>query len=557
MLTLLSVRDFAVVRELNIAFASGLSVVTGETGAGKSILLDALGLALGDRATSDLVRPGATRAEVSAEFNLPNLPEVQQWLLRHELDEPDEPERLRLRRTVSPDGRSRAYINGRAVNVQDLAEVGEWLADIHGQHAHQSLLRRPMQLGVVDAHANATELARQTRAAWSQWQAAETALRNLQAPGADSDELQWLQFQIGELKPLALAPQQYEALSEEHRRLAGSDSLRTAVAQAAELLHGAEVDAQGLLAQALSQLRALRQGEPQIDAAINGLQQTSADLEDIARDLHRYQQQLRPDPERLAEIDDQLARIHAAARKHRVAPNELMEVQEKLQSRLAVRVDAEALRPRLQAEVEQSHAAFLTQAQQLMQRRHAASKSFSTAVRNEIRRLGMPRAEFELRWFADEGSHGLENIEFLVSTNPELPVAPLQRVASGGELSRISLAIQTIAAARSRIPTLVLDEADAGIGGAVAEIVGQTLRRLGEHTQILCVTHVAQVAAQGTHHLQVRKDDAGTHIDTLDTEARVSELARMIGGTRITSKTLARAEEMIRLASEADAEPAG
>ena len=557
MLTLLSVRDFAVVRELNIAFASGLSVVTGETGAGKSILLDALGLALGDRATSDLVRPGATRAEVSAEFNLPNLPEVQQWLLRHELDEPDEPERLRLRRTVSPDGRSRAYINGRAVNVQDLAEVGEWLADIHGQHAHQSLLRRPMQLGVVDAHANATELARQTRAAWSQWQAAETALRNLQAPGADSDELQWLQFQIGELNTLALAPQQYEALSEEHRRLAGSDSLRTAVAQAAELLHGAEVDAQGLLAQALSQLRALRQGEPQIDAAINGLQQTSADLEDIARDLHRYQQQLRPDPERLAEIDDQLARIHAAARKHRIAPNELMEVQEKLQSRLAVRVDAEALRPRLQAEVEQSHAAFLTQAQQLMQRRHAASKSFSTVVRNEIRRLGMPRAEFELRWFADEGSHGLENIEFLVSTNPELPVAPLQRVASGGELSRISLAIQTIAAARSRIPTLVLDEADAGIGGAVAEIVGQTLRRLGEHTQILCVTHVAQVAAQGTHHLQVRKDDAGTHIDTLDTEARVSELARMIGGTRITSKTLARAEEMIRLASEADAEPAG
>ena len=556
MLTLLSVRDFAVVRELAIAFAPGLSVVTGETGAGKSILLDALGLALGDRATSDVARPGAARAEVSAEFSLANLPEVQQWLQRHELDEPDEPDRLRLRRTVSPDGRSRAYINGRAVNVHDLAEVGEWLADIHSQHAHQSLLRRPMQLGVVDAHADATELARQTRASWSQWQAAETTLRNLQAPGADSDEVQWLQFQISELSALALAPQQYEAVSEEHRRLAGSDSLRTAVAHAAELLHGAEVDAQSLLSQALAQLRALRQGEPQIDAAISGLQQTSTDLEDIARDLHRYQQQLRPDPERLAEIDDQLAHIHAAARKHRVAPNELIEVQEKLQSRLAARMDAEALRPRLQAEAEQAHAAFLTQAQQLLQLRHDATKSFSMAVRNEIRRLGMPRAEFELRWFAEEGSHGLENVEFLVSTNAELPAAPLQRVASGGELSRISLAIQTIAAARSRIPTLVLDEADAGIGGAIAEIVGQTLRRLGEHTQILCVTHVAQVAAQGTHHLQVRKDAAGTHIDTLDTEARVNELARMIGGTRITSKTLARAEEMIRLASEADAEPA-
>ena len=556
MLTLLSVRDFAVVRELAIAFAPGLSVVTGETGAGKSILLDALGLALGDRATSDVARPGAARAEVSAEFSLANLPEVQQWLQRHELDEPDEPDRLRLRRTVSPDGRSRAYINGRAVNVHDLAEVGEWLADIHGQHAHQSLLRRPMQLGVVDAHADATELARQTRASWSQWQAAETTLRNLQAPGADSEEVRWLQFQISELSALALAPQQYEAVSEEHRRLAGSDSLRTAVAHAAELLHGAEVDAQGLLSQALAQLRALRQGEPQIDAAISGLQQTSTDLEDIARELHRYQQQLRPDPERLAEIDDQLAHIHAAARKHRVAPNELIEVQEKLQSRLAARMDAEALRPRLQAEAEQAHAAFLTQAQQLLQLRHDATKSFSMAVRNEIRRLGMPRAEFELRWFAEEGSHGLENVEFLVSTNAELPAAPLQRVASGGELSRISLAIQTIAAARSRIPTLVLDEADAGIGGAIAEIVGQTLRRLGEHTQILCVTHVAQVAAQGTHHLQVRKDDAGTHIDTLDTEARVNELARMIGGTRITSKTLARAEEMIRLASEADAEPA-
>ena len=383
-----------------------------------------------------------------------------------------------------------------------------------------------------------------------------TALRNLHAPGADSDELQWLQFQIGELSALALAPLQYEALSEEHRRLAGSDSLRTAVAQAGELLHGAEVDAQSLLAQALAQLRTLRQGEPPIDAAIAGLQQASADLEDIARDLHRYQQQLRPDPERLAEMDDQLARIHAAARKHRVAPNELIEVQEKLQNKLAARLDAEALRPRLQAEADQTHARFLAHADQLARLRHAATQSFSSAVRDAVRRLGMPRAEFVLRWFADEGSHGVESVEFLVSTNPELPVAPLQRVASGGELSRISLAIQTIAAARSRIPTLVLDEADSGIGGAVAEIVGQTLRRLGQHTQILCVTHVPQVAAQGTHHLQVRKDDAGTHIDTLDIPARVSELARMIGGTRITSKTLARAEEMIRLASDADAEPA-
>jgi DNA repair protein RecN (Recombination protein N) len=558
MLTLLSVRDFAVVRELTVAFAPGLSVVTGETGAGKSIMLDALGLALGDRATSEAIRPGAARAEISAEFALDGIPEVRQWLHEHELDDADDPGHLRVRRTLSPDGRSRAYVNGRAVNVQDLADLGEWLADIHGQHAHQSLLRRPVQLALLDAHADAAELAREVRQRWTAWQASVAALRALRVPDADGEELEWLAFQLRELEALALSADAYDALSDEHRRLAGSDALRAAVERAGELLQGGEPDAHGMLLQAIAQLRGLRHADATIDAAIASLQDLAAAVADIGRDLHRHQATLRPDPERLAEIDDLLARIHAAARKHRVAPNELFEVQERLEGRRAARLDAENARPRLQAEVEAARAAFEEAAAQLGARRRAAAQPFAEAVGSEIRRLGMPHARFEVRFIDEEGAHGTQTLEFVVGTNPELPPGPLQRVASGGELSRISLAIQTVAAARSRIPTLVLDEADAGIGGGTAEIVGQTLRRLGRHTQILCVTHVAQVAAQGVQHLRVRKDDSGTHIDTLDATERVHEVARMIGGTRLTDATLARAEEMLRLAAQEDAaaEPA-
>ncbi len=553
MLTLLSVRDFAVVRELTVAFAPGLSVVTGETGAGKSILLDALGLALGDRATSDAIRPGAPRAEISAEFLLEGIPEVRQWLHEHELDDADDPDHLRVRRTLSPDGRSRAYVNGRAVNVQDLADLGEWLADIQGQHAHQSLLRRPVQLALLDAHAEAGELAREVRQCWTAWQTSVAALRALRVPDADGEELEWLDFQLRELDALALSPEAYDALSDEHRRLAGGDALRAAIVRAGELLHGGEQDAHGFLIQALAQLRGLRQADSTIDDAITALQQLAESVAETSRDLHRHENALRPDPERLAEIDDLLARIHAAARKHRVAANELFEVQTRLAGRRNARLDAENARPRLLAEIEAAHAAFLAVSGELCARRRAAARTFSDAVSSEIRRLGMPHARFEIRFIAEEGSHGTESLEFIVTTNAELPPGPLQRVASGGELSRISLAIQTIAAARSRIPTLVLDEADAGIGGGTAEIVGQTLRRLGRHTQILCVTHVAQVAAQGVQHLRVRKDDSGTHIDTLDATERVHEVARMIGGTRLTDATLARSDEMLRLAAQDDA----
>ena len=551
MLTQLTVRDFALVRALDVPFASGLTVVTGETGTGKSILLDALALTLGDRAQAGNVRSGAQRAEVAAEFDIASLHATRQWLIERELDDADEPAQLVLRRTIGVDGRSRGYINGRSVTAHDLAEVGAQLVDIHGQHAHQLLLRRGAQLTLLDAFAGAEALAQQVQAAHRRW----SELGRLLDATADADpegkEDTWLEFQITELAAIALNPAQYDELNSEHRALSNRGDRLEGVQRAGAMLSGGDTDVRGLLQQTRSTLAQSTDGDPNLSAVLDLLDTAAMHLEEASRELHRYEGRLQPDPERLAELDDRLTNLHNCARKHRVPPHELADVLQRLQARQDELHAQRNERPHRKAELSAAREQFTTLATQLSAARTAASTNFRALVEAQLHRLGMPAAKFLVQFIAQESGHGLESVEFHVTTNPELPAGPLARVASGGELSRISLAIQAVAAERTRIPTLVLDEADSGVGGATAEIVGQTLRRLGLHTQVLCVTHVPQVAAQGHHHQQVSKDERGTSITPLDDAQRVAELARMIGGAKLTTKTVARAEEMLRLAAGA------
>ena len=555
MLTQLSVRDFALVRTLEVPFASGLTVVTGETGAGKSILLDALALTLGDRAVASNVRAGAARAEISAEFDIATLPATLQWLSERELDDADDPGHLVLRRTISADGRSRSYINGRSVNAHDLADVGAQLVDIHGQHAHQLLLRRGAQLTLLDAYAGAETLAQRVRAAQQRW--SELARRLDEGVDTDPDgkEAAWLEFQLSELAAVALTTEQHDALTNEHRALSTRGARLEEVQRASAILSGGDADLRTKLQRTRTALSQFAADDATLNSVLELLDNAAVNIDEGARELQRYQARLQPDPERLAELDEQLAKLHNAARKHRVQPYELVGVLTQLQQRQDELHNATAERPRREAELAAARAEFVTLATQLSAQRIAASARFRDEVVVQLRRLGMPAAKFVVQLLAQESSQGLESIEFQVTTNPELPPGPLARVASGGELSRISLAIQAVAAERTRIPTLVLDEADSGIGGATAEIVGQTLRQLGRKTQVLCVTHVPQVAAQGHHHQEVSKDASGTRIATLSDAQRVAELARMIGGATLTEKTLARAEEMLRLAAEP--EPTG
>ena len=549
MLTQLTVRDFALVRTLEVPFAPGLTVVTGETGAGKSILLDALALTLGDRAVASNVRSGAQRAEISAEFDLTNLPVTLQWLTERELEDADDPVHLVLRRTIGADGRSRGYINGRSVTAHDLTEIGAQLVDIHGQHAHQLLLRRGAQLTMLDAFADAETLAQQVRAAHQQW--SELARRLDEATDADPDgkEAAWLEFQIAELAAVALTPQQHEALNSEHRALSTRGARLDGVQRASAMLSGGEADVRTLLQKTRSALNQSHDDDASLRTALELLDSAAVHIDESARELQRYEARLQPDPERLAELDGQLAKLHNAARKHRVQPYELVSVQANLEKRRDELQNARNERPRREAEMAAARQQFLSLATALSTMRRDASDVFRRDVEAQLHRLGMPAAKFVVQLLAQESSHGLEGVEFQVTTNPELPPGPLARVASGGELSRISLAIQAVASERTRIPTLVLDEADSGVGGATAEIVGQTLRHLGRSTQVLCVTHVPQVAAQGHHHQEVSKDEAGTRITPLDDARRISELARMIGGATLTEKTIARAEEMLRLAA--------
>ena len=553
MLQLLSVRDLAVIDQVEVELDAGMTVLTGETGAGKSILVDALALALGQRADADALRPGADRAEVSAVFDCRDSAAARQWLAEHELE--DEPGECLIRRVVTREGRSRGFINGNPVNLRDLRALGALLVDIHGQHAHQSLLLPGTQRQMVDFHGGGVEPAAQVAAAHRAWRDAEAALKQRLDGHADrAAQLDLWRFQLDELTQLDLKEAETTELEAERLRLANVGDLAERVGLALALTYEAEQGpAVEQVGQALRALQAAAALDESLEPACELLAQAEIQLQEANDTLRRYRDGLEADPSRLEWLESRLARIRELARKHRVEGHQLPEVLRELSAQLAAQEAHGESIEALEQAVVAAEQRYFTHAQRLSDLRRKASAGLSAAVTEVIHSLGMPKGQFEARLLPHPDgrpeSTGLEDIEFLVSMNPGQPLRPLTKVASGGELSRVSLGVQVVATSGTGLPTMVFDEVDAGIGGGVAEIVGRRLRSLADCHQVLCVTHLPQVASLGQHHYRVAKLTDGattrTRISGLTGAQRVDELSRMLGGVDITDRTRAHAEEMM------------
>lgn len=553
MLIRLSVRDFAIVDALELEFERGFTALTGETGAGKSILVDALELALGARAEATAVRAGAERAEVAAEFAIEPLPAVGAWLRERAL-EGDEG-RVLLRRVIDRSGRSRAFVNGAAATVQQLGELGELLVDIHGQHAHQSLVRAAAQRDLLDAHAGLTGATREVGAAYREWQRL-ARLRAEQethaaARAAEREQLAW---QVDELAKLAPRPGEWDEIQAEQSRLAHAASLIDGARAALEALSESDGAASAAVAAAASRLRALTGYDAGLAEPVALLDGAAAQIEEAAHALRRYADRVELDPARLADVERRLDALHSTARKFRVGPESLSDTAERLAARLAALdavSDPEALREQ-EAAAKGRYGELATKLSAA--RRHAAAR-LARQVTGAMKELAMAGGKFEIAFRPLEGgsAQGNETVELLVSTNPGVEPRALAKVASGGELSRISLALQVITAKAAAVPTLVFDEVDSGIGGAVAEVVGRKLGLLGAERQVLCVTHLAQVAAQADHQWSVAKLTVNgatrSRVTVLAADARVEEVARMLGGMKVTDTSRSHAREMLRSAA--------
>ncbi|MEE4361558.1 MAG: DNA repair protein RecN [Pseudomonadales bacterium] len=555
MLCRLDIRDFAIVDRLSVEFAPGFSSITGETGAGKSIMLDALGLVLGDRAAADMVRPGSEGADLAAEFDITAIEEARAWLAEHDLVDPDAPERCLLRRTLGADGRSRAFVNGRPVTLQDVRSLADHLIDIHSQHAHQSLLRRDVQRRLLDEFGGHAAKAADVARAHGAWQRLAEEHDRLQGEARErADRRQLLGYQVEELDAVAPSRDELATLEAEQRRLAGAEAAIERVAGARAAIEDDDDTLLDRVRRVIALLEQVDDRHPALDGAREMLVTARVNLEEAGTELRRYGDLLEPDPERLSTVDDRLGTLHDLARKHRVAPDDLPALHARLQAELEEIDGGGARLEALAQERDAARARLLDAAAGLSAARVKAARKLEKAVTEQLRSLGMKEARFLAALTpldADRcGPGGLEQVDFQVTANKGMAPGPLGRIASGGELSRISLAIQVITAATSHTPSLVLDEADVGIGGRTAEVVGRMLRRLGAHTQVLAVTHLPQVAALGHQHLAVVKNSARgkgatrTEIVTLDEDARVAELARMLGGMEITAQTRAHAGEM-------------
>ncbi len=552
MLNHLHVRDFAIIDRIDIDFDAGMTVLTGETGAGKSILVDALGLVLGDRGGAQLVRSGARRAEFSAAFDASRLPEVQRWLQDQTLDQDGD---CLLRRVINADGRSRAYINGTAVPVQQLKLLGDLLVDIHGQHFHQSLVRRNTQRDLVDFFGGLIDTRDRTTGLYQGWQALVERRNQLLAADADrASRLDFIEFQIAELESLGLGPREFEALSTEREKLRHSGRIAAALTRAGlALTEDDSANVTGLLADASRAVEGILDIDSALVEAHELLRHAEIQVSEAVDMLNRYAGTIDMDPARREWVEDRLDAITGIARKHRVPPNTLTERLAELKTERGQLSNAEALRTEVEQDAAAAEAKFRKLAMSLSRQRRKAAEKFSAAVTETMAGLGMPGGVFEaaVRRLPDDEvrSWGIDAIEFLISANPGQDTMPLARVASGGELSRMSLAIQVIASNGSRIPTMVFDEVDSGVGGRVAEMVGRRLRELGARRQVLCVTHLPQVASLAAQHLRVSKVTDGsstrTIVRALNHEERIQELARMLGGVDITQKTLEHAAEML------------
>ena len=550
MLLQLTVSNYAIAERVNLHFSQGMTALTGETGAGKSIVLDALSLAMGGRADAGAVRHGAKRADITASFDITRIAEARQWLEDHELDDKDD---CILRRTISKDGRSKAFINGQPCPLSQLKELGGQLMDIHSQHQHQSLLQKETHRKLLDEYSRAESLAEQTRSAWKAWSQTRHKLE-LRRQNADEAEakLQLLRYQVEELDRLALESGEQEALEQEQAQLSQADAVLHSSHQAALLCTEDDTNAADLLRQALQQLEQLPVDVPALADTIQMLTEAQIQISEAGDNLRHFVEDYEADPARLTEVEERLSAIYQMARKHRITPEELPELHQRLSGELAELDGGEGSLEQLEIELGEQREQFNDLAQQLTAKREQAAAELDQRIAQELVQLGMPAVQFVTslgRNSNDEPApHGLEDIEFLVSANPGQPARPLAKVASGGELSRISLAIQVVVAQTSTTPTLVFDEVDVGIGGGTAEVVGRLLRSLGSNGQVLCVTHLPQVAAQCHQHLFVSKfteqDATYSRIESLDDQGRISEVARMLGGVDMTEHTIAHAREM-------------
>lgn len=549
MLRHLTIRDFVIVDRLELEFAAGFGALTGETGAGKSILIDALALALGERADAGVVRAGCDKADVAATFDIGKLPQVGAWLAANDLEAEDE---VILRRVLDAGGRSRGYINGSPATAQQLREVGEFLVDIHGQHAHQSLLRADAQRALLDSHAGLTASAQQVATAYRSWR---DALQILQSASTGAEALErereQLEWQVRELDTLAFSGAEWAELEVEHRRLGHAASLIEGAQFALDVLADGEAACAGQVDRVATRLDGLASYDPALQDVAGLLQSAQAELTEAVSTLRRYVDRVDLDPARLAEVERRMEAVLACARKYRVQPGDLPALLADWQARLAA-LNASADLAGLSARVDAARAEFLRLAELLSAGRRRVAGDMGAAVSVLMQQLALASGRFEVALLpvAEGAAYGLEQVEFRVGGLAGQEAKPLAKVASGGELSRISLAIQVLTSRSASVPTLIFDEVDVGIGGGVAEIVGRLLRELGGERQVLCVTHLPQVAARAEWQWQVSKEtrDGATlsSIQPLGDDQRVREIARMLGGVEVTDITLAHAGELLR-----------
>ncbi|NQX87783.1 MAG: DNA repair protein RecN [Halioglobus sp.] len=548
MLSQLSISNYTVIASLEMAFSPGMTVITGETGAGKSIMLDALGLCVGDRADPKAIRHRCDKAEVIASFDLTNIPQALTWLNKRDLEAGTE---CVLRRVIGRDGRSRAYINGSLCTLQDCAELGAMLIDIHSQHSHQSLLRKTVQRDLLDVYAGHLDLTQTIEQCASEWLHKHHELELIAGSSEEhANRIQLLTYQVEELDTLDLQPTELSALEQEHRLLANAERI---LDSAQEALTVAEAQESGVQ----QALRLLDEELHATDTARDAralLESAAIQITEARSEIQQHLSSVEVDPARLAQVQRRLEDVYDIARKHRVVPEQLTALHQSLREELTGLAGGGERINELQRDMDRLEKQYTADAKTLSRQRKAAGRKLVKQSKTVLDSLAMAGCEFEVALIPVKGEqphpHGGEDIEFRISTNPGNAPRPLRKIASGGELSRISLAIGVVTAGASTIPAMVFDEVDVGIGGAVAEVVGKLLRTLATQAQVLCVTHLPQVAAEGNHHLQVTKSRSGTHVETgLRTlhaaEEKVKEIARMLGGVKITPQTLATAREML------------
>ena len=551
MLAHLSVNNFAIVKSLQLELSKGMTTITGETGAGKSIAIDALGLCLGGRSDAGMVRQGEDKTEVSAAFLLENNLHATRWLEDNELLDGGE---CILRRTISKEGRSRAFINGSPVPLSQLKSLGQLLINIHGQHAHHQLMKSDYQMAMLDQYAGHLNLLKSTRNAYQAWRQADNHLKELRENSQQNQaQKQLIEYQIKELNELSIGEEEYEDIEQEHKRLSNSGELASTCQQAIELIYeGEEVNALSILQSANHSLIQLADLDERLADLPNLLSEAIIQIEETNNELRTYLDSVDVDPGRMIYVEERFSKVMSMSRKHHVSPEELYKHHQGLLQHVEALDCSDEKLEDLASEVENQYQSFVAKSEKLHKSRTRYAKELNKLITQSMHELSMEKAQFAIE-VNNTNTHpsplGMDNVTFLVSTNPGQPMQSIAKVASGGELSRISLAIQVITAQKVDTPSLIFDEVDVGISGPTAAVVGKMLRTLGESTQVMCVTHLPQVAGCGHQQLFVAKNTKSgkteTQMHILDERQRISELARLLGGSQITESTLANAKELL------------